>query len=308
MFSYRVLILLSFLAIYVIWGTTYLAILIGLTGFPPFMMASIRFIIAGVILVGYSLIAGEGFPRKSSIIKNAFLGLVVLAGGQGSLFWSEQHITSGYASVLVATLPMWFVAFDKANWKYYFSNPYILSGLIIGFGGIVLLFHDKLNESLSEEQLHSQLMASVVVLFGSMCWVTGTLYNRSRSAPGSIYSNLGWQLLCGAVICFLISWMSGEFEVLDWSKAGFMAWAAVLYLSIAGSVIAFIAYTWLLKEKPSAIVGTYAYINPIVAVFLGWLAADETINFKQFVGMTIIIFSAVLINLNRGRVIKLSSK
>lgn len=300
--SYRFLIMLAFLCIYLIWGTTYLAIVVGLEGFPPFLMASIRFLVAGLMLVSYSLFKGEGFPKKSSLIKNAFIALVVLAGGQGLLIWSEQHIASGYASVLVATLPIWFVVMDKKHWKLYFSNPYILGGVALGFAGIIILFRDKLTEPLPAAQIHLQLVASVAVLFGAMCWVVGTLYHRSRPAPGTLYQNLGWQLLCGAVICLLISLSMNELDTFAWSQTDLTSWSAVLYLSVAGSIMAYIAYTWLLNEMPSAIVGTYAYINPVVAVFLGWLLVGEVITTPQMVGMLIILVSAILINLNRGKI------
>jgi drug/metabolite transporter (DMT)-like permease len=298
--SYRFLIAMAFLAIYLIWGTTYLAIVIGLKSFPPFLMAAIRFVIAGVLLVGYSLWSGEGLPSGHSILKNSFIGLIVLAGGQGLLMWSEQYIASGYASVLIATLPVWFVVMDRVNWKLYFSNAYILSGVAIGFIGIVILFKDKLNEPMGQQEMQLQILASLAVIAGAICWVIGTLYNRSSPAPGSIYKNLGWQLLGGSVICLIISAGSGEWTALDWSNTSWQSWGAIAYLSIAGSIVAFVAYTWLLNEKPAAIVGTYSYINPIVAVFLGWLLADEAISSSQLIGMTIVLFSAIIININRS--------
>lgn len=300
-FSYQLLVILAFLALYLIWGTTYLVIAIGLKGFPPFIMAGLRFLAAGILLVGYSLWKREGIPPRSSLIKNAFLALVVLAGGQGLLMWSEQFIASGYASILIATLPIWFVIMDRSNWNFYFSNPFIIIGVVLGFVGIVVLFKDKLDEPLSSEDIYLQITASMMVLLGGICWVVGTLYNRSKPAPGSIHANLGWQLLFGALICFVISLLLSEPSSFDWSRTDATAWSAVAYLAIAGSIIAFIAYTWLLNEKPSALVGTYAYINPVVAVFLGWLIADEIITWLQIIGMAIILISAILINLNRTK-------
>lgn len=302
--SDKLLTIAAFAAIYFIWGTTYLAIVIGLEGFPPFLMASVRFIIAGVLLVGYCIYKGEKFPSATALMKNAVLALIVLAGGQGLLIWSEQHIASGYASVLVATLPLWFVIMDKTNWKTYFSNPYIIIGVVLGFFGILILFKDTVSGSLGAENARLQIIASIAVLIGSVCWVAGTLYNRSRPAPGSIYLNLGWQLLIGSVICIIISFSFGELTSFHFTSVEWRAWSAVLYLSIGGSIIAFIGYTWLLTRKPSAVVGTYAYINPVVAVFLGWMFAEETISGNQFLGMTIILASAILVNITRAQVQK----
>jgi len=278
-----------------------MAIVIGLEGFPPFFMAGLRFIIAAIVLIGYSIYKGEGIPKKRSLIKNAFLGLVVLALGNGLLIWSEQYIASGYASVLVATLPIWFVMLDRSNWKFYFTNPFILVGIVMGFAGIVLLFYDQLTTELPEEMVKMQLIASSLVILGGVCWVAGTLYNRTRPAAGSMYQSLGWQLFAGAVFSFLISSGLGEFSTLPNYHATWESWAAVLYLSLVSNVIVFVAYTWLLSILPSAIVGTYAYINPIVAVLLGWLLLDEVISSHQLLGMAIILISAIMINLNRRK-------
>ncbi|RED96607.1 EamA family transporter [Marinoscillum furvescens] len=299
--SDRILVILAFFVIYFVWGTTYLAIVIGLHGFPPFFMAAMRFLIAGVLLVGFSLYKGEKLPDRSSIVKNAIIGLVVLTGGQGLLIWSEQYIASGYASVLIATLPIWFVVMDRRHWTLYFSNPFILAGIIIGFAGITMLFRDQLVNGQEDDDVMLQLLASVAVLAGGICWVGGTLYHRSHPAPGSMQHNLGWQLLMGAAICMTISGICGEYPDITLST-DMMSWAAVIYLALAGSIAAFIAYTWLLERIPSAIVGTYAYINPVVAVFLGWLLADEKITAFQLSGMSVVLVSAILINVNRNKV------
>lgn len=288
------LIILAFGAVYFIWGTTYLAIVIGLESIPPFTLAAFRFLIAGVLLVGFSLFKKESIPPASSLLKNALIGIVALVGGQGLLIWSEQYIASGYASVLVATLPIWFVVLDKSNWGFYFKNYYILAGVILGFGGIGILFGEKLSTSSNE------LIASSVVLFGAICWVAGTLYNRSRPAKGSLYRNLGWQLIFSSIICTILGWSLGE-EVYELFHSSSTSIWAVVYLAIAGSIIAYIAYSWLLTKIPSAIVGTYAYINPMVAVLLGWMLANEQITLQQIIGMAIILISAILINLNRNK-------
>ncbi|MBL6445628.1 EamA family transporter [Fulvivirga sp. 29W222] len=300
--SSKLLIVLSFAAIYLIWGTTYLIIAIGLEELPPFLMASLRFIIAGVMLIGYCLIKKEKLPSTSSILKNTFLGLIVLVGGQGLLIWSEQYIATGYASILVATLPIWFVIIDKSNWKIYFSNPYIIMGVVLGFLGILLLFQDTLNSSSFSNDVAQQLYASAAVLLGAVCWVFGTLYNRTKPAPGSIYSNLGWQLLMASLICVAISYSTGELSDFNFAHVTYKGWLSVIYLSVAGSIIAFITYTWLLTKMPSAIVGTYAYINPVVAVVLGWYLADEVISNNQLIGMAVILGSAILVNITRSQV------
>jgi drug/metabolite transporter (DMT)-like permease len=299
--NHKTLLVLAFLAVNLIWGTTYLAIVIGLEGFPPFLMASIRFIIAGSILVGFSFWKKAPFPKYQSMIKNSIIGMIVLVGGQGLLIWSEQYIESGYASVLTATLPIWFVILDRANWRYYFTTPAIIAGVVMGFGGILMLFRDKLTASIPAEEIQTQVFASFIVLLGAMCWVVGTLFNKSRPAPGSIYQNLGWQLLFGAVFSLLISLFFNETDTFVMTNVSWQAWAAVVYLAIAGSIAAYVAYTWLRTQQPAASVGIYAYGNPIVAVFLGWLLADEVISPNQIIGMFVIIGGALLINRNKKK-------
>lgn len=306
--SSKFLIYIAFAAIYLIWGTTFLVILIGLEDFPPHMMASLRFIIAGVILVGICLYKGEGLPTSRSLVKNFIVGVIILSGGQGILIWAEQFIDSGYAAVLVATLPFWFVIIDKKQWSVCFSNPYIIAGVILGFCGILLMFKDYLLIGTLSENDKMYIIASLAVLLSSVLWVSGSLYYRYRPAPGSIYSNLGWQLIGASIFSFMISMVFGEFNGFDFQTVSFQSWSAVLYLSIFGSIAAFIAYTWLLTQKPSAIVGTYAYINPVVAVFLGWLLVNETISNSQFIGMMIILGSAILVNISKNKVQKEEKK
>ena len=301
--SYRLLIIIAFLCIYLIWGTTYMAIRIGLDGLPPFMMASVRFIMAGVLLVAYCLWTGQKWPKFHSMVRNAFFALIIMVGGQGLLVWSEQYIATGYASVLVATIPLWFVIIDKSNWKLYFSNPYIILGVILGFIGILTLFGETLSgESVSTSRL--ELIATCLVLIGAISWVFGTLLYKSYPPRDSMYMNLGWQFIFASVISLLLSGVLGEYSHTDFSNVGMRAWSAIIYLALPGSIVGLVAYTWLLTQKPAAVVGTYAFVNPIIAVLIGWLFANETISSFQLVGMLIIIVSAVMINLKRRQVLK----
>ena len=302
------LLILAFTAIYIIWGTTYLAILIGLHGFPPFLLASVRFLIAAICLLGWCFYKGERKITLSSLKKNFIVGVIVLAGGQGLLIWAEQHIASGYAAVLAATLPVWFVILDKEHWKSCFSNKFIILGLLLGFVGILFLFSEQLHAPLNDTDKNYGILATLAVLIGCMCWVGGTLYFKYKPAPGSITFNLGWQLICGALFCFTLSIISGELSFFSIETVKLEAWVAVSYLAVAGSVIAFIAYSWLLTQKPAAIVGTYAYINPVIAVLLGWIIAKEIISTNQLSGMALILISAMLINFSKSKLFSKNQK
>jgi drug/metabolite transporter (DMT)-like permease len=294
-----ILIIVSFFSIYVIWGSTYFAILMGLEGFPPFMLASFRFAIAGIILTTYCYLKQPSIPNNVSILKNSILGLIVLVGGQGMIIWAEQFISSGNTAVIVSSLPMWYIILDKSNRRSYFSNKFIISGIIIGFIGIAFLFFDQLKLEESKSFGRMTFLGYFAVILSMFCWVSGTLYHRNNIKTGSILTNLSWQLITASVIGLFISYFSGEFKGFSLSKVSFESWIALLYLAIAGSLIAFTAYTWLLTQRPAVIVGTYAYINPIIAVFLGWMVANESVSKLQIFAMLIIFFSAYIINRNK---------
>ncbi|MEQ9220876.1 MAG: EamA family transporter [Cyclobacteriaceae bacterium] len=301
--SHRLLIIIAFLCIYLIWGTTYMAIRIGLDGLPPFMMAAVRFFLAGILMVVYCFWSRQKWPKFHSMVRNAFFGLIILVGGQGLLVWSEQYIATGYASVLVATIPLWFVIIDKSNWKLYFTNPFIILGVVLGFIGILTLFGEKLSRG-SAATSNLEIIATALVLFGAISWVSGTLLYKTYPPKDSMYMNLGWQFIFASLISLALSGLLGEYSHTDFSNVGVRAWSAIIYLSLIGSIVGLIAYTWLLTQKPAAVVGTYAFVNPIIAVLIGWLFANETISSFQLVGMVIIIVSAIMINLKRRQVLK----
>jgi len=284
---------IAFFCTYILWGTTYIAIVIGLKTFPPFIMAIVRFGFAAIVLFG--ICAGRGEKLwMPGIYKNLLLGIVIITGGQGLLFWSEQYISSGYAAILVSTLPFWYVLIDKKNWGIYFNNKLILAGLILGFLGIFLLFKRNIGGSVHDSL--KEILGMVAVLGACICWAAGTLYYKNNSNNSSLFLNLAWQLVGGFLSSLLISILSGEFVGFSFASVSLDSWLATLYLAIVGSLLAFIAFNWLLTVKPAAVVGTYAYVNPVIAVLLGWVMANETITVIQIAGMFIILFSAFLVN------------
>jgi drug/metabolite transporter (DMT)-like permease len=287
------LILIAFASTYIVWGTTYIAIVIGLETLPPFIMASIRFLVAGAVLLIIALSRGENI-WMAGMYKNMLLGIVILTGGQGLLFWAEQYIPSGYAAILVSTLPLWYVLLDRKHWNSYFKNKLILSGLILGFAGILLLFKKYIGASTGTSAL--QLLGLLAVLGACICWAAGTLYYKNQVTKGSMFLNLGWQLMGGFLSSLLVGFLSGEFTGFSFANVSMHSWLATLYLAVAGSLVAFIAFNWLMTVRPAAIVGTYAYVNPVIAVLLGWLMANESITVLQIAGMFIILFSAFLVN------------
>ncbi|MEP6925989.1 MAG: EamA family transporter [Ginsengibacter sp.] len=287
------LIIIAFTSTYIIWGTTYIAILIGLETLPPFIMAAIRFLIAGAVLLIIAALRGEKM-WVPGMYKNLLLGIVILTGGQGLLFWAEQYIPSGYAAILVSALPLWYVVLDRKNWRTYFKNKLIITGLILGFIGILLLFKKYIGASIGTNPL--QILGLLAVLLACICWAAGTLYYKNHVNQNSMFLNLGWQLMGGFLSSLLIGILSGELTGFSLTNVSMHSWLATIYLAVAGSLVAFIAFNWLMTVKPAAIVGTYAYVNPVIAVLLGWLMANEIITVLQIAGMFIILLSAFLVN------------
>lgn len=287
------LVIMAYMATYILWGTTYFAVLIGLQTLPPFIMAAVRFLMAGIVLLLIVYIKKEKLVVPG-MYKNMLLGVIILTGGQGLLFWSEQYIASGTAAILVSALPLWYVLLDTKNRHTYFSNKLIISGLVLGFFGILLLFKKYLGASLGNTQW--QLFGLLAVIGACICWACGTLYYKNNSNQNSMFLNLGWQLIGGFLSSLLVAFVSREFNGFAFAKVSMNSWLATIYLAVAGTLIAFVAFNWLLTVRPAAVVGTYAYVNPVIAVLLGWLMANEGISFLQIAGMGIILFSAFLVN------------
>jgi len=287
-------IILSFAAIYIIWGTTYLAVLIGIKTIPPFIMGAMRYIIAGTAFLLYASFNKEKI-FNNSVLKNILIGAVMQTGGQAILFWSEKHISSGFTAVLVATEPVWFILLDKPQWKNYFNNKLIVIGIAAGFIGIIVLFENLIGNTVHAQQ-SLQFIASLVTLLSAALWAGGSLYFKYHHTVGSLYLNLGWQLIGGVFACTLVSWLTHEWFDFTFSDIAVSSWLAVFYLAFAGSIVAFSCYNWLLTQKPAAVVGTYAYINPVIAVLAGSVLAHEQLYANQLAGMSIILIAAFLIN------------
>lgn len=294
----RLLLLFAFFNIYIIWGSTYLAVVLGLNGFPPFILVGLRYLTAGIILLTYAKAKGESFPPKKLLLKQALSGILMLVGGTGMIAWAEQYITSGQAAILVATEPLWFLVLDRKRWPEYFSSKFIIAGLIVGFAGIFLFLksgHLQIN--------HSQigLIATFVVLLSTVWWVLGSLLINNSRGKSSVMMNSSMQLLPAAAVSGLIAVFTGEFSGFSFAQVPVKAWMALLFLIIFGSLIAYLSFIWLMTKRPLAIISTHTYVNPVVAVFLGWLFVNERLVSGQFLGLMIILIGIVLVNIPEYR-------
>ncbi|MEJ5995611.1 EamA family transporter [Pedobacter sp. Du54] len=285
-------VILGFAAVYVIWGTTYLAIKFGISEIPPFLMASLRYSIAATVLTAISVILKKELT-KVPILRNMLLGGFMLSLGQGILFWAELHLSSGLTAVLVSTLPICYIIVDRTNWKNYFHSKVTLLGIVLGLAGVALLFSEQLGSNSEGEKM--TLIASLAVIGSCLCWAWGSIYYKNHTC-GPLMPEVSWQLVGGAIACLVVSASTEPLTSVDIFSFSLRAWGSVVYLAIAGSVIAFTASYYLLSVRPPAVVGTYAYVNPIIAVLLGVLIAGEHVSTIQGIGIAVILIAAYLSN------------
>ncbi len=298
----QALVVAAFAALYIIWGSTYLAILIAIKSIPPFLMAGIRFLAAGLILYTWCRIKGEHTPNLRSLRHISFSGILLLFVGNTGLVFAEQYLPTGLAAIMVAATPLWFVVLDRRQWKFYFSNKKILLGLLIGFAGIVSLFAGKDNIDISADKM--KLISFFVLFFGSICWATGTLYAKYQPSNGSTGMKASIQMLTAGSLSLITGIGSGELQQFNWAGISSQSLIALVYLITFGSLIGYMSFVWLMSVRPPALVGTYAYVNPVVAVFLGWLIVHEPITWHQVLALLIILAGVIIVNFSKETITK----
>lgn len=295
------LIPIAFTNIYVIWGITFLAISFGLKGFPPFILSGIRFLAAGILMLGYLTAKGEKANSITNWRKNGITGILILTGGTGLVAWGEQYVTASEAAITIATGPFWFIAIDKKNWKYYFSDKFIPIGLVIGFIGLILFLKGSVNSNAHNPIVNGSLRATafIVLALSSVAWVLGSLYSKKNPANHSTFMNIAQQLIVAGIVSFIIAYFRKEWNHFSITEVPLSAWLGVSFLVFFGSIIAYLSYIWLLSVKPAALVSTHTYINPIVTVIFGWIIANQSINGSQLYGLSIILIGVLLTNITK---------
>ena len=290
----KLLVLAAFAALYLIWGSTYLSIRIGIKTIPPFFLVGTRFLVAGAILFLWCLYKGEKIPSLKKFGNVSVGGILMLFMGNGAVSYAEQYLPSGIAAIIVATVPLWFVLLDKGQWKYYFSNKRIIFGFLIGFAGVLLLFSGKGSTDFLADKM--KLVGFFVLLIGTVAWATGSLYSKYKKVEVTVTMKAAVQMLAAGVASILAGFIGNEQNHMSLSHISSASVLALLYLVFMGSLIGYMSYIWLLSVRPASVVGTYAYVNPVVAVFLGWLIADEQITVQQILALVVILAGVVLVN------------
>jgi drug/metabolite transporter (DMT)-like permease len=286
----RVAIVLAFLSIYIIWGSTYLAIRYAVETIPPLYTAGFRHLTAGTILLFWCLrkrLRPSGAQIRASIV----IGVLFFLIGHGTLHWAEQRVPSGLASLLVASEPIWVFLLSSISAKRWRLNGTLLAGIFLGLGGVGLL--------MSGTTLTSgpgMLTASVAILVGALAWSAGIVYSRSSHLSGHPLLLSALSLLSGAAFLLMAGTMAGEWRGFSLRAISVRSWGALAYLILFGSVIAFTAYNWLLEHYSPTLVATHTYVNPIVAVLLGWLCAGEGVTLNVCLAAAMVIAAVMLVD------------
>lgn len=294
--SPRTQIILAFAAVYVFWGSTYLAIRFAVATMPPFLMAGIRFLIAGAILYLWMRLRGGERPKLIHWRSALIVGGLLLLGGNGLVSWSEQQVPSGLAALLVAAVPLWMVLFDWLRPGGTRPASLTVVGLAIGFAGVILLASQAESSGTGP-----QLIGVLALLVAAICWAIGSLYARSAPFPRTQLLGTGMEMLGGGVLLIVIATATGEWSQVHLEAITLKSALALAFLIIFGSLVAFSAYVWLLHHVSAARVSTYAYVNPMVAVFLGWAFAREEVTWVTIASAAIIIAAVALISVARAR-------
>ena len=291
----RLALLLAFFAIYVVWGSTYLAIRYAVETIPPLVVAGVRHSVAGMALLAWTYARGYR-PTLREWRASLVLGILYFAIGHGSLHWAETVVPSGLASLLVASEPIWIALMAAVVSHGERLTGKTMLGLLLGIAGVALLMRDE-----SASGNRAVLVGSIAILIGTLSWSVGVFYSRSASLPRNAVARAGMPEIAGAVALLLAAAFSGEFSRLHVATVTPRSAWALLYLITFGSIVAFTAYTWLLDHCSPTLVSTHTYANPIIAVLLGWMWAGEVINIRVLEAGLLTLFAVFLISRGTGQ-------
>ena len=286
----RWMVILAFALVYLFWGSTYLGIDIAVQTIPPALMCGLRFSIAGVVMLTVCAATGRKIlysPRQIALA--AVVGLLLLMGGNLTLSYAELAVSTGLAALIIAITPLWFLVLDSLLLGDHHISRRGKAGLALGIAGLFVLFWPELQAGALG---HREFWASLSLLGGSFSWALGSVLSKRWQSGMDVFSATGWQMTAAGVGNFLFAVLNRDLSRATWTPRGL---GAVLYLVVCGSWIGYSAYIWLLEHVPTSKVSTYAYVNPVVAVFLGWLILHERVDRFILAGSAIVILSVILV-------------
>ncbi|HZW80895.1 MAG TPA: EamA family transporter [Candidatus Deferrimicrobiaceae bacterium] len=287
----RFAVILAFGLVYLLWGSTYLAIDIAVQRIPPALMCAVRFSIAGVVMLAVCALTGRRIWYSArQIALAAVVGILLLMGGNLTLAWAELSVPSGLAALIIAITPLWFLVLDSLLLGHHRISWRGKAGLALGIVGLFVLFWPQLHSTSSLGR--RELVSCVALLGGSFSWALGSVLSKRWQSGMDSFSATAWQITAAGLGSFLLASLVGDFSRASWTARGV---AAVTYLVVCGSWIGYTAYIYLLEHVPTSKVSTYAYVNPVIAVFLGWLILHERVDRFIVAGSAIVVLSVILV-------------
>jgi drug/metabolite transporter (DMT)-like permease len=284
-------ILLAFAIIYFVWGSTFLAIRVGVHEVPPFLLAAIRFFVAGIALYAWMRFKGTPAPTRREWVAASFLGTLIFVIDYGCVFWAEQRVPSGITAVVLATIPVFITLLEIIFLRTQRLTVRLCLALIVGISGVAVL----VNHSFSLGEVPINRAGAIALLVASFTWSVGTILTRRLPLPASKPMSSAAQMLTGGVQLLVLTAVSGEFSGFRVQAVSWNAWFALVYLIVAGSIVGFTAYVWLLHYESPTKVGTYAYVNPVVAVILGYFLGGEAVGPRTILGTLLVLVSVITI-------------
>jgi drug/metabolite transporter (DMT)-like permease len=274
-----------------VWGSTYLAIRVGVLEVPPFLLAAIRFVVAGLLLYGWTLARGERPPSLRQWASIALLAFLIFLVDYGLVFWAEQRVPSGVTAVMMATIPAFTALAEIVLLRTQKLTLRLSVALLVGLGGVAVL----VSRSLDLGGVSVDRLGAVALIVGAVAWSIGSVFTRLLPLPSSKFMSSGAQMLAGGLMLAAASAALGEFRDFHPAAVSAGAWFALLYLIVAGSIVAYTAYVWLIHHESPTRVGTYAYVNPVVAVLVGYFLGGETLDLRTILGSLFVLVSVVMI-------------
>jgi drug/metabolite transporter (DMT)-like permease len=292
--------LLAFAIIYFVWGSTFLAIRVGVHEVPPLLFAAMRFLAAGIVLYIWTVARGEASPTRRQWLSACILALLIFVFDYGLLFWAEIRVPSGIAAVMMATIPAFIALSEVVFLRTQRLTARLAFALLVGIAGVAVLVSRSLNlGSLILGGAPIDTIGAVALIVASLSWSVAAVLNRKLDLPESKVMSAGAQMLAGGVMLTLAAAGFGEFHNFHPSTISRGAWLALLYLIVAGSIVGFTAYVWLIHHESPTKVGTYAYVNPVVAVLVGYFLGGEALGIRTVLGTICVLISVVVITTAR---------
>jgi len=288
--------LLAFSIIYFVWGSTFLAIRVGVREVPPLLLACMRFFIAGVVLYGWMRLKGTPSPSRREWLAASLLAICIFVVDYGLLFWAEQRVPSGIAAVMLATIPVFMALSEILFLRTQRLTVRLALALLVGIGGVAVL----VSRSVSLGEAPIDRAGAVALVVAAMSWSIASALTRKLPLPASKVMSSGAQMLAGGILLALTAAVFGEFRGFHIQAVSRGAWFALAYLIVAGSIVGFTAYVWLIHHESPTKVGTYAYVNPVVAVIVGYFLGGETIGPRTLLGTLLVLVSVIVITTTRA--------